>query len=234
MFFVKNKFKWTRNPDFKNIKNIDYDEYWKNRNFKLNSNLKDREKIIFNLIPQNSVVLDVGCGNSLLPLKLKENDCSVSIMDISSTVVKEFSNRGVDSILFDLSNINEISIDRKFDFIILSEVLEHTTNPEEILNKLKENTKYFIITIPNSAFYRYRFRLFFCGRFFTQWAYHPSEHLRFWSHSDFLDWLSAMGVEIIKSEASNGFTFFGLFPGIKNYCKNLFGHQIVYFVKVIN
>jgi len=78
--------------------------------------------------------------------------------------------------------------------------------------------------LPNSAFYRYRIGLMFKGRFFTQWLYHPSEHLRYWSHIDFLDWLKALNFNIIEFKSSNG-------PFLKNIWPNMFGNQICYLVK---
>jgi hypothetical protein len=64
----------------------------------------------------------------------------------------------------------------------------------------------------------------FGWRFFTQWKSHPSEHLRYWSHKDFLDWLSAMNLDVVRAKASNGFE-------LKDIWQNLFGHQICYLTK---
>lgn len=228
-------FIWTRKPNFTNIKSINYNYYWQERGFALNKKLKEREKIIFDLVPTKSDVLDVGCGNSLLPVSLKNKDCNVVVADISDEVLKGYSKFGINGIVIDLEKINKCIDNLKhYNYIILSEVLEHTKNPEEIITVLSKYTDNFIITVPNSAFYRYRLHLMFGGRFFTQWVYHPSEHLRFWSHIDFLDWLSVMNLSLIKAEASNGFSFFGSSSWLKNWWPNLFGHQIVYFCSVKN
>lgn len=224
----------TRKPNFYEIKNIDYNQYWKERGFDINKKLKEREVIILDFIQSSKKVLDVGCGNSRLPVALKDKGVDVFVADISDEVLKGFGKYGIKSIKVDLENISLISFDNKFDYIILSEVLEHTKNPEEIIEKLKDFTDNFIITVPNSAFYRYRFGLLFGGRFFTQWVYHPSEHLRFWSHIDFLDWLKSMNLEVENSISSNGFSLFGIIPSLKNIWKNMFGHQIVYFCKIRN
>ena len=226
------KFEGTRKPNFSEIKKIDYNRYWSERGFEINKKLKERELIILDFIESSKKVLDIGCGNSLLPVELKKKGVLVKIADISEEVLKGFKKYDIESLYIDLEKIDSLKLDGKFDAIILSEVLEHTKNPEEIIGELKKYTKSFIITVPNSAFYRYRIGLFFGGRFFTQWVYHPSEHIRFWSHIDFLDWLDAMGLDIEKSVSSNGFSLFGLVPPLKNIWKNMFGHQIVYFCKV--
>lgn len=228
MFF----FIGTRKPDFSNIRNIDYNEYWKTRGFQVNKKLKEREEIMLGLIPSGSRVADFGCGNSLLPVKLKEKKCEVTVGDISDVVLEGYQKHGIKGKHLNLEEVETLRFDGVFDCIVLSEVLEHTKNPENIVQALKKYTRSFLITIPNSAFYPYRFHLFFGGRFFTQWVHHPSEHIRFWSHIDFLDWLSAMGLEIVETRASNGFSFFGLLPGLKNFWTNMFGYQIVYHCKV--
>jgi len=50
--------------------------------------------------------------------------------------------------------------------------------PEDVIKKMSKISKFLVITIPNSAFYRFRLQLLF-GRFLKQWVLHPSEHLRF-------------------------------------------------------
>jgi methionine biosynthesis protein MetW len=222
-------FAGTRKPDFSSIKKIDYTEYWRARGFSLNAKLKEREVIIFDSIKAGSKILDIGCGNSLLPVKLKHKGVHVTVSDISDEVLKGYAAHDIASVQMDLEKPKTIGFGEKYDYIILSEVLEHLTNPEEVLRALAPFTGKFILTIPNSAFYRFRFHLMFSGRFFTQWVYHPSEHVRFWSHSDFLDWLSALGFRVVRTEASNGLSLFGI--PLYRYWPNLFGHQICYFVE---
>lgn len=218
-------FKYARKPDFKNMEELDYDKYWKNRGATLNSFLRDRDIIIFELINKNSKVADVGCGNSFLPVELLKKNCRVDCYDVSQIFFSEYNRYGIRTEKLDLNNIGDFNFFSNYDYIILSEVLEHIPGPELVIKKLLQHSKYFIITIPNSAFIVFRLSLLFRGRFFTQWVYHPSEHLRFWSHSDFKDWLRALGLEIVKTTSSNGIFF------LKNLWPNMFGFQIVYLVK---
>jgi methionine biosynthesis protein MetW len=222
---------WIRKPEFKNA-GLDYDSYWKSRGWTINPKLKSREKIMYSLIPEGSSVADVGCGNSRLPVELKGKKVRVTVADISEKVLKGYEAFGVSSTKIDLEKVNEIKFAGHFDYMILSEVLEHVRNPEEIINALKKYTDRFIITIPNTASYQFRYGLMFRGRFFTQWVYHPSEHLRFWSHTDFLDWLKAMGLEVEQAIPSEGFTLRGLLPWIPRLWKNLLAYRLVYVAKV--
>lgn len=228
---MSHSFRNTRKPDFRNISALDYNAYWVTRGFHIEKKLKEREEIILAHIPAGSSVLDIGCGNSLLPVALRDKGCSVTVGDISTIVLDGYRDKGIQALNIDLEKVNPDSFHETYDYMVLSEVLEHTRNPEEIIQELKKHTKHFALTIPNSAFYRYRFHLMFGGRFFTQWASHPSEHLRFWSHLDFVDWIRDMGLILESSTASNGFSLFGLSPQLKNLWINLFGHQIVYFIR---
>ena len=227
---MKNPFYFfgTRKPDFRNIYRINYDEYWGKRGLHLNGKLKEREVIMLDRIAPGSRVLDIGCGNSLLPVMLDKKGVKISVADISTVILNLFKEHKISTQYLNLEDFSSLHFDKRFDYIIMSEVLEHTYNPEDIVRSLAKYTDRFIITIPNSGFYRYRLHLLFSGRFFVQWAHHPSEHIRFWTHSDLMDWFSALDLVVEEAVASNGFSFFGLAPWLKNVWKNLFAYQIVY------
>ena len=214
---------------FKEIKELNYEDYWKIRGAKLRKKLMDREFIFMKWIKDGSAVLNIACGNSSFLLELKKRKgCQVEGFDISSLVVEEQKRADIEACVKDINN-KEFKIDKNYDYIILSEILEHLALPENLISKIKNRTKFLLISIPNSVFYRFRFSLFFKGRFFKQWFYHPSEHLRFWSHLDFKDWLDGLGLEIIKYEAANGLDIGPI--KIFKFWPNLFGHQICYLVK---
>jgi len=223
---------WTRKPDFHNIKEINYNDYWKQRGWKLNEKLKPREHIMLDMIPSGAKVADIGCGNSLLPIRLKEKGCTVSVADISDLVLDQYKTFGINGFKIDLEKIGEIKLSSKFDYVILSEVLEHLRAPEQVIDAIKPFTTNFLITIPNSASYQFRFGLMFQGRFFTQWGHHPSEHLRYWSHIDFLDWIDAMGLEVVSSPAAEGFSLRGRLPWLPSVWKNFLGYRMVYNCRV--
>ena len=221
-------FKGTRKPNFENISQNIYDDFWNKKTDKFRSKLMDREYIFIDWIKPNSRVLSIGCGNSRLLFDLKnKKNCDVYGVDMAESVVNllkinNISAKKIDVAFSDFENAEFFA--KKFDYIVMSELLEHLVLPEKIARSLADKTDYFVISLPNSAFYRYRIGLMFKGRFFTQWARHPSEHLRYWSHIDFLDWLKALNFNIIEFKSSNG-------PFLKNIWPNMFGNQICYLVK---
>ena len=86
--------------------------------------------------------------------------------------------------------------------------------------------KQLIITIPNTGFLGERLRLAF-GRFPKQWVLHPSEHLRFWTVTDFMFWCDQLGYKVDR--------YYGLLDEYYNdkinlwkYYPRLFSRYIVY------
>jgi len=228
MFF----FHGTRKPNFKNINNLNYNDYWDHQCPALRDKLREREYIFIDLIKPKSKVLDIACGMSPFLIKLKEKkNCEVMAYDISSKAVEEQKKHGIRAETKDISSL-DFSLQENFDYVVMSEIIEHLVYPEKLISALKNRTKYFLISLPNSGFYRYRLGLLFRGRFFTQWAYHPAEHLRFWTHIDFLDWLAVLGLEVEQSVASNGLNIGPI--KLYNLWLNLFGHQIVYLCRINN
>ncbi|MEK7069498.1 MAG: class I SAM-dependent methyltransferase [Patescibacteria group bacterium] len=213
------------------LKNFDYNVYWENRSVKIRQKLLEREGVFFDWIKPKTKVLDIAVGNSGLLSSLKKNKmCDVYAFDISQKVVDAQNEEGIIAEKRDIS-VDDFNNIRKCDFLILSEILEHLPLPEMLMNKLSDKADFFLISIPNSAFYKFRLSLLF-GRFFKQWIFHPAEHLRFWSHHDFLSWAKAMGFEVVKHQASNGLDVGPL--KLYKYMPNLFGHQICYLLKAKN
>lgn len=223
------KYQWVRKPDFTNIPDIlEYNRYWEHRGWKISSKMNNRENIAVGIVPSGAKVIDMGCGNSMLPLKLKEKGVNITVSDVSHKVLDGYAEYGINGVLSDLEKLNSGVFSEKYDYMILFEVLEHLRYPEEVIKHLSKHTDNFLITVPNSAAYYYRFGLMLNGRFFTQWVHHPSEHLRYWSHIDFVDWLEAMGLKVEKTIATDGLTVKNMFPWLPNLWKNFFADRVMY------
>jgi len=198
---------------------MDYDHYWRVRGF---HTFQPRYRIMAEVIEPGSTVLDIGCGEGLLLEYLTEtrriSGCGV---DIAPEAVRLARVRGVEA---EVADILHWEIKQEYDYIILSEVLEHLANPEEVIAKVRERfRKALLVSIPNIGYYKHRLRLLL-GRFPLQWEWHPAEHLRFWTVIDFVEWVGQLGLEVVDVRSSNGF------PLLRRYLPNLFGNQVVFVV----
>ena len=111
------------------------------------------EKISSSGREQRVRILDVGCGtgNITIPLGLIENSEVIGI-DIHQPSLDHAINKNpFDNVRFDLVALRDYDI-REVDYIILSEVLEHISGYEDIVQYISENSKHgatLLLTIPN-------------------------------------------------------------------------------------
>jgi len=151
-----------------------YESYWEYRK-KIKHlairNMPKRIIMIANLISVKDKIdiLDIGCGEGGLGILLKskyKDRISIFGWDISKTAL-EMAKKHYDQVkqldIEEEKNLAKV-INKKFDYIVVSEVLEHLVNPDDVLEKLKSLLKkngHFIVTFPNTAFWKYRLQLLF-------------------------------------------------------------------------
>jgi methionine biosynthesis protein MetW len=180
---------------------VDYDSYWA----ELGDHFEDparlpRFRAIGRHIEARSSVLDIGCGDGdLLTYLRSEKEITSYGLEYSSSGRARARARGLDVGCCDLTS-RDFSLEHDVDYIVISEVLEHIPNSEDVLLKIKSRfRKGLIITIPNVGSIVDRLRLLF-GRFPHQWIFHPNEHLRFWTVTDFLFTCRQLGYGVERVE----------------------------------
>jgi ubiquinone/menaquinone biosynthesis C-methylase UbiE len=93
------------------------------------------------LIPQNSTVLDVGCGYGKMDLKMSEQRCDLSILGVD-VLIRDKTYGNVT--LFDGKNIP--FPDNHFDVVMLVNVLHHANVPLDLLKEsARVSRKYVLI-----------------------------------------------------------------------------------------
>jgi methionine biosynthesis protein MetW len=207
----------------------DYDGYWRIRG-NGSAPLK-RAMLVAEHIRPASTVLDVGCGTGelLRYLSGRASDNKTTGIDISLDCVRQLTSEGYEAHQLDVTSddFDRFLEPRCFDYIVITEVLEHLPEPEKLMSALKGHfNSELIVSIPNSGFYRHRLRLLF-GRFpVVVVQEHVKEHLRFWTHIDFLYWCGHLDFDVISYSPSASSSVLGLDFG--RYWPNLFGGQIIY------
>jgi len=190
---------WRDSPFILN--QFDYEKYWKElwrEDVVVTSLYKYKLTLTAKIIEPGSSILDLGCGDGRLLKYLKETrNIEAHGVEFSRAAAEQAKANGLDVTITDLTQFS-ITAGLEYDYIILSEVIEHLSRPEDLLQKLHSKFKQnIIISIPNSGFILDRLRLLI-GRFPRQWGWHPSEHLRFWTVPDFLFWCQRLGYRVDK------------------------------------
>jgi methionine biosynthesis protein MetW len=205
----------------------DYDTYWGRKRGANMGHLSafqlDRAEAIARAMPEGASVLDVGCGDgAILQYLIEHRAIDAHGVDISERAVAHCQAQGLDVWLADVTQPEALDALAEYDYIILSEIIEHIPKPEDLLDGLRGHVRQAsIISVPNTGYVWHRLRLLL-GRFPLQWLAHPGEHLRFWTHVDFLWWANWLGYRVQAAIPYQGTPF------LKHQWPNLFASGIVY------
>ena len=127
--------------------------------------MKREFKIISDLLPNNSRVLDVGCGDgTLMKFLSKEKNIDVRGLELNEENVNTCISKGLSVIEGNAENELGQFPDKSFDFVILSQTLQAFYNPVTVLDQLLRVGKASIVSIPNFGYWRVRAKLLFFGR----------------------------------------------------------------------
>jgi 2-polyprenyl-3-methyl-5-hydroxy-6-metoxy-1,4-benzoquinol methylase len=157
--------------------------------------------LIIRKITPGSVVLDVGCGRGFLARAFAKRGAHVVGVDglPPSAIVPEVNEYHK----ADLEQHEKLPLTRRFDFIVLADVIEHLRNEEGILRHLRQFLKTdgrLIISTGNIAIWVYRLSLLL-GRF----NYGPrgildQTHVRLYTRSTFRRALEKSGYKVTSIE----------------------------------
>jgi len=148
-------------------------------------------------------VLDIGCGDgSLLAFLQEEGFEHVVGVDISEVVVEWLSRFGFSAIHASLEDLDLESLG-PVDVAVLSETLEHVSEFEDLLERVAARAGRVIISHPNIGYWPHRMRML-SGRFPIQWAWHPGEHIRFFTVSDLMEHFDRAGYMVLSLKAPVG------------------------------
>ncbi|ULJ63605.1 methionine biosynthesis protein MetW [Wielerella bovis] len=145
--------------------------------------LRDDLQLIYDWIPDNSHVLDLGCGNGELlhELMMKKN-CTGYGVEIDVNSVQAAIERDVNVIQADLEHGLASFGDNSFDVIVLSQTIQAMQNTETILRDLTRIAKQAIVSFPNFGYWKNRLQIALGGhmpvseRMPYQWYNTPNIH----------------------------------------------------------
>ena len=127
--------------------------------------MKREFEIIASLLPDNSSVLDVGCGDgTLMKFLSKEKNIDVRGLELDEKNVQICISKGLSVIEGNAeTELNQFP-DKSFDYVILSQTLQAFYSPVTVLDQLLRVGKASIVSVPNFGYWKVRSSLLFNGR----------------------------------------------------------------------
>ena len=168
--------------------------------------MKSEFKIIADIIPEKTRVLDVGCDDGSLMEFLKNvKNVDIRGIEISKDKVQTCISKGLTVIEGDAEFDLKEFPDKSFDYVVLRQTLQAFINPEIVIKELLTVGKKAIVTIPNFGHWKVRLNLLIKGTMpVTQtlpneWYNTPNIHMC--TIKDFFKFSKTMNFKIFKSLA---------------------------------
>ena len=93
-------------------------------------------KVIADLLPNNTRVLDVGCGDGSLMDLLQEENIEVRGLELDQINVQQCIHKGLSVIQGNAENELHQFPNQSFDYVVLSQTLQAFYDPEKVLKEL--------------------------------------------------------------------------------------------------
>jgi len=171
--------------------------------------MKNEFKIIANLLPPQSRVLDVGCGDgTLIEALIEEKSIDARGIELEEDKVKECISKGLSVIEGNAETELSQFPDKAFDFVILSQTLQAFYQPENVLAQLLRIGSRVIISIPNFGYWQIRASLLFFGKMpinkSLPYTWYNTPNLHMCSIKDFYQFCEKKKIKIDKVVGING------------------------------
>jgi methionine biosynthesis protein MetW len=185
--------------------------------------------IIGDIVAPGSRVLDLGCGEAeLLEWLAVHKKVDARGVEISGAKVQRAIARGVSVFQCDIDQALADYPDQAFDYVILSQTLQETFHPLQVLREMLRVGQRAIVAFPNFGHWRMRLSMLLSGRaprtelFPYEWHESPNIHLL--TVQDFEDLARKQGITVERRYFLAGHRTVSMLP-------NLLAETAVYLVR---
>ena len=188
--------------------------------------------LIAEMVERGARVIDIGCGQGeLLSLLEMERDVDGRGIELSQSNVNLCVARGLSVIQGDADRDLVHYPDQSFDYAILSQTLQATHHPRDVLEQLLRIGRHAIVSFPNFGHWRIRLQFLIHGRMPVTPSlpepWHETQNIHHCTIKDFLELCEAVNAKVERSVALNAY---GQRMGINLplVWHNLIGEQAVF------
>lgn len=166
-------------------------------------------KIIAGFVTPGARVLDVGCGDGALLMRLEqEKQADGRGIELSQKGVNEAVARGLSVVQGDADHDLATYPDDAFDFVILSQTLQATYNPRIVLEQLLRIGRKVVVSFPNFGNWRIRRQFILKGRMpITEdlpYSWYDTPNIHFCTVRDFVQLTEEIDAKVEKAVALYG------------------------------
>ena len=166
--------------------------------------MKKEFNVIASLIKKDSKVLDVGCGDGQLMKYIYENITKdIRGLEISKNNVQKCIEKGLTVIEGNAEKDLQQFPNSSFDYVILSQTLQAMYNPKLVLLELLRIGAKAIVSFPNFAHWKIRFKLLFKGKMPVTdelpYTWYETPNIHFFTLRDFQEMCSSSNIYIERS-----------------------------------
>ena len=117
-------------------------------------------KIINSWVPENSKVIDFGCGDGSLLKELFESKQVLGYgVEINDSKIEKCIEKGIPVIKLDIDKGLNDFLSSNFDLSIMARSIQCLKNPDLALNRMLDLSKRCVVTLPNLGYWRCRINL---------------------------------------------------------------------------
>ena len=191
--------------------------------------------LIANLVEDNSKVIDIGCGNGeLLNYLSKNKNSKIQGLEINQKKVNKCVSKGLSVIQGDADKDLGLYPEKSFDYVILSQTIQATLEPEKILTELTRIGKRVIVSIPNFGFWKVRLDLLIKGKMpitsKLNSTWFETENIHLCTVSDFTDLCDQLNLKI-KQTVTIASNKQKMFFGKPNKLANIFAEEAIFLIQ---